>query len=127
MSNTPLLLTARIPIGCLLGVASRTTLKSQFSFLNQSEHFSHKHQVIRQLCPSSDAYSGTVFKLDPPHETALHSFTGADGTHPDAVLVRDFSRAYTKAVVCVVELWRDTGAGGAPCDFDVMTPGTSAR
>src|SRR6266536_931340 len=29
-------------LGCLHGVASRTTLKSQFSFPNESEHFSHK-------------------------------------------------------------------------------------
>jgi uncharacterized repeat protein (TIGR03803 family) len=41
--------------------------------------------------PACDYYGcGTVFKLDPHgHEIVLHSFTGADGAHPNAVLVRD--------------------------------------
>jgi hypothetical protein len=40
-----------------LGVASsRTTLKSRFSFPNESGHFSHKRSGLRQPFTSSGAY-----------------------------------------------------------------------
>src|SRR5580693_7253660 len=36
-------------------------------------------------------------------------------------------RRYPESVVCILELWRNAGAGSATSDFDVVTPGTSAR
>lgn len=32
-----------------------------------------------------------------------------------------------EAIVGVLEFWRNAGSGGAACDFDLVTPGTSAR